>query len=70
MAKTQKKRYNKKRKTIRTYKRKDYNSNDGMLTSVWGPSAWHYLHSISFNYPVKPTCDDKKIVEIRCILMM
>ena len=60
MAKTQEKRYNKKRKTLRTYKRKDYNSNDGMLTSVWGPSAWHYLHSVSFNYPVKPSCDDKK----------
>ena len=26
-----------------------------MLTSVWGPSMWHSLHTISFNYPVKPT---------------
>ena len=26
-----------------------------MLTSVWGPSLWHSLHTISFNYPVKPT---------------
>jgi hypothetical protein len=31
-----------------------------MLTTVWGPSAWHLLHTISFNYPVKPTCDEKK----------
>ena len=38
----------------------DYNSSDGMLTSVWGPSMWHTLHTISFNYPVKPTNDDKK----------
>ena len=33
---------------------------DGMLTTVWGPSMWHYLHTMSFNYPVKPTSSDKK----------
>lgn len=37
----------------------DYNSPDGMLTSVWGPALWHSLHTISFNYPVKPTKEDK-----------
>ena len=37
----------------------EYNSNDGMLTSVWGPSMWHFLHTTSFNYPVRPTMDDK-----------
>tara|TARA_B110001454_G_scaffold198212_1_gene202197 strand:+ start:410 stop:937 length:528 start_codon:yes stop_codon:yes gene_type:complete len=31
-----------------------------MLTAVWGPSLWHYLHTMSFNYPVKPTNQDKK----------
>ena len=41
------------------YSNDDYNSNDGMLTSVWGPSMWHYLHTMSFNYPVKPTKDIK-----------
>ena len=30
-----------------------------MLTSVWGPSLWHYLHTMSFNYPVNPTKEDK-----------
>lgn len=39
----------------------DYKSSDGMLTSVWGPSLWHSLHVISFNYPVKPTKEQKKI---------
>jgi len=39
---------------------KDYTSNDGMLTSVWGPSLWHVLHTMSFNYPVKPSTDQKK----------
>jgi hypothetical protein len=31
-----------------------------MLTTVWGPSMWHCLHTISFNYPVEPTEEDKK----------
>lgn len=41
--------------TKRIFNKKDYNSGDGMLTSVWGPSLWHYLHLISFNYPNNPT---------------
>jgi hypothetical protein len=45
---------------IPTYGEIEYNSNDGMLTTVWGPSVWHYLHTLSFNYPVKPTMQDKK----------
>jgi hypothetical protein len=47
-------------KTVRSvYSQTDYDSNDGMLTTVWGPSFWHTLHTISFNYPVEPTADDK-----------
>jgi hypothetical protein len=42
-----------------TYSDKDYSSNDGMLTTVWGPSMWHYLHTMSFNYPVCPSLSDK-----------
>lgn len=38
----------------------DYNSGDGMLTSVWGPPLWHVLHTLSFNYPVKPTTEQKE----------
>jgi hypothetical protein len=48
------------------YDEKDYYSNDGMLTTVWGPSMWHYLHTMSFNYPVKPTAEDKK--HYRCFI--
>lgn len=44
----------------RTFTRKDYMSGDGMLTSVWGPAAWHLLHTISFNYPINPTEENKK----------
>ena len=42
-------------KKERNFSKKEYNSGDGMLTSVWGPSMWHYLHIISFNYPINPT---------------
>jgi hypothetical protein len=42
------------------FSRKDYMSGDGMLTSVWGPAAWHLLHTISFNYPIHPTDEHKK----------
>lgn len=31
-----------------------------MISSVWGPAMWHYLHTMSFNYPVNPTTEDKR----------
>ena len=46
--------------TKRIFTKTDYNSGDGMLTSVWGPAQWHFLHTMSFNYPVNPTPEDKK----------
>jgi hypothetical protein len=51
---------NKTLKNKHIYKKKDYNANDGMITSVWGPALWHYLHTMSFNYPVKPSSEEKK----------
>lgn len=42
------------------FSQEDFNSNDGFLTSTWGPSQWHMLHTISFNYPVNPTRKDKE----------
>jgi hypothetical protein len=50
----------KKRGLCAPFKKSDFNSNDGMLTTVWGPSQWHFLHTMSFNYPVNPTEADKK----------
>ena len=52
----------KKNKTMkkRVFKNKDYISGDGMLTTVWGPSMWHFLHTMSFNYPVNPSAEDKE----------
>jgi len=60
MSKTRKNRntHNKTKKRVFTVK--DYNSGDGMLTTAWGPAIWHYLHMMSFNYPVNPTPKDKK----------
>lgn len=57
----------------RKYSEEDYHSNNGMMTTVWGPPTWHMLHCISFNYPVKPTSDDKRnytrfIKTLKCIL--
>jgi len=43
-----------------TFNERDYSSNDGMMTSVWGPAMWHVLHTISFNYPVKPSKEQKQ----------
>lgn len=51
------------RKLVRrrkTYTRKDYNDGNGMLTKIWGPGLWHFLHVMSFNYPAHPTTKDKK----------
>lgn len=56
---TKKNKKSNKNKTKKTYSKDDYHSGDGMLTSVWGPSAWHLLHTISFNYPVEPTQEQK-----------
>src|SRR5210317_1610353 len=49
-----------KNKTKKVYNKDDFKSKDGMLTSVWGPSLWHYLHTMSFNYPDNPTEVQKK----------
>lgn len=43
----------------KTFTKDDYKSSDGMLTSIWGPPMWHSLHTMSFNYPIKPTKEDK-----------
>jgi len=44
----------------RVFKKGDFYSGDGFLTSVWGPAMWHTLHTMSFNYPVNPTQEDKE----------
>lgn len=60
MTKTRKNRNINNKTKKRIFTKKEYNSGDGMLTTAWGPAIWHYLHMMSFNYPVKPTSEDKK----------
>jgi hypothetical protein len=48
-----------KNNTTKIYSKTEYNSGDGMLTAVWGPPMWHYLHTMSFNFPVNPTEEEK-----------
>jgi hypothetical protein len=63
---------NKTRKS-KVFTSNDYSSGEGFLTSVWGPPMWHFLHTMSFNYPVNPTNKDKKnyklfVLSLRTIL--
>jgi hypothetical protein len=48
-----------KTRTRRVFTKKDFYSGDGMVTKIWGPVAWTLLHTISFNYPVNPTLEQK-----------
>jgi hypothetical protein len=54
------------RKTYKTHKLPpifndiNYKSNNGFMTSVWGPCLWFFIHLTSFNYPVNPTPENKK----------
>lgn len=36
------------------------NSNNGLITKIWGPGLWEGLHSITFGYPKEPTIQQKK----------
>jgi hypothetical protein len=45
--------------TKKIFSNKDYNSNNGMSTTIWGPMIWTSLHIISFNYPTNPSESDK-----------
>ena len=47
----------------RIFTRKDFLSGDGMVVALWGPAMWHSLHTISFNYPIHPTKEEKKTLQ-------
>ena len=60
MTQTRKNRNTQNKIRKRVFTKKDYNAGDGMIVSVWGPLQWTFLHTMSFNYPVNPTSEDKK----------
>ena len=35
------------------------NKNNGLITKIWGPSGWEFLHSVTFGYPINPTEEQK-----------
>jgi Erv1 / Alr family len=44
---------------MNTFTENEYDSSDGMNVNFWGKILWSFLHTISFNYPVNPTEEDK-----------
>lgn len=52
------KNYKKNNKSV--FNNEDYKDNNGMMTYIWGPPLWFVIHTISFNYPVNPTEEEKK----------
>lgn len=48
------------KKFEKVFSKNDYNSDNGFSTFIWGPSLWNFLHIMSFNYPIKPTKEDKE----------
>lgn len=59
MTQTRKNRNSHNKTKKRIFSKKDFSSGDGFQTSIWGPLIWTALHTISFNYPVNPTPEDK-----------
>lgn len=43
----------------KTHDPTDPDSNNGLITKIWGPPAWEFFHSIQFGYPINPTPQDK-----------
>jgi len=37
----------------------DPDSNNGLITKIWGPPAWDLFHAIQFGYPINPTPEQK-----------
>lgn len=36
------------------------NANNGLITKIWGPSGWEFLHSVTFGYPIEPSDEQKE----------
>ena len=45
---------------MNVFTNEDYNCDIGFNTLIWGPSFWHILHTMSFDYPTEPTQKHKQ----------
>ncbi len=36
------------------------NKNNGLITKIWGPGAWEFLHSVTYGYPIEPSDEQKQ----------
>jgi len=36
------------------------NTNNGLITKIWGPPGWEFFHSVTFGYPINPTTEQQK----------
>ena len=34
------------------------NLNNGMMTKIWGPAGWLFLHCVTYGYPLNPENND------------
>ena len=37
-----------------------HNGNNGLVTKIWGPPGWKFMHSVAYGYPLNPTDKHKK----------
>lgn len=44
---------------FKTNDSKNPDSNNGLITSIWGPPAWDTFHSFTFGYPINPTSEQQ-----------
>ena len=45
---------------VSKFEKNQYESDFGMMTLIWGPVMWLTMHTVSFNYPVNPSEQDKR----------
>ena len=39
--------------------KEDPNAKNGLMTKVWGPAGWLFLHCVTFGYPLDPDQFDR-----------
>lgn len=41
----------------RSHDKNNPDSNNGLITKIWGPPCWDTFHSVQFGYPIEPTTE-------------